>query len=136
MSNPHTETIHRSLKRCNRNPRFLDIFYEKFLSSSPEVRDKFSHTDMDRQKRMVEASLFMSILASDGVPYAASSIERLGEMHGNLGVQPAFYNLWLDALIDTIAECDNAFDDDVETAWREVMHDIIAMMLTTSKPQE
>ena len=36
-----------SLERCGRGV-FVDRFYERFLASSPEVREKFAGTDFDR----------------------------------------------------------------------------------------
>lgn len=136
MSNPDIETIHRSLKRCFATPRFLDLFYEQFLQASPEVARHFAHTDMARQKRMVEASLFTSILAAEGVPYAVASIARLGEMHRDLGVAPALYDLWLDSLVETVAACDGAFSESVEHAWRVVLRGSIARMLATYETQD
>lgn len=132
MSNP-IDRVHKSLKRCNRDPRFLDLFYETFFNASPEIARKFADTDMHRQKRMVEASLYTSILAAENVPYAVSSIKKLGEQHRHLDVQPSMYQLWLESLIQAIATCDDAFDADVEAAWRAVLNQSIDMMLAMYK---
>ena len=59
------EIFDRSLRRCNANPGFLDLFYETFLASSPKVREKFANTDFDRQKRLLHASFYLILLASE-----------------------------------------------------------------------
>ena len=135
MNNPDIETIHLSLQRCFTNPRFLDLFYERFLNASPEIARHFAHTDMTRQKRMIEASLFTSILAAEDVPYAVHSIQHLGEMHRDLGIRPALYDVWLESLIDTVATCDEAFSEPVEHAWRTVLLGSIEKMLATYEKQ-
>ena len=136
MSHPDIEAIHQSLKRCYATPRFLDLFYERFLQASPDIARHFAHTDMARQKRMVEASLFTSILAAEGVPYAVRSIRRLGEMHRDLGIAPALYDLWMESLIETVAECDEAFSESVEHTWRMVLRGSIERMLATYETQD
>ncbi len=129
MDQENIEIIHESLQRCNRDPRFMDRFYETFLNASPEVAEKFAHTDMKRQKRMVAASFYTCILAAEDVPYAAAAIKHLGEMHRNLAIRPALYELWLDSLVEAVAACDDVFDDRVEDSWRQVMRSGIEQML-------
>lgn len=123
------DVVHESLKRCNQNPKFLERFYEKFLSASPAIRAQFAETDMKRQQRMVEASLYLSILSADHVPYAEDAINRIGVRHGDLGITPAMYEIWMESLLDTIAECDPAFDDQVGTEWRAILRQSIDRML-------
>ena len=129
MPNSTTEAVHRSLKRCNRHPRFLEIFYDRFLSASPVIREKFAETDMKRQRMMLEASLYTSILAADDVPYAVDSMKRIGRLHRDLGITPELYDIWLESLIAAIVECDEAFDEAVEASWRIVLRSAIATML-------
>ena len=123
------EAVHQSLKRCDQNPDFLKIFYEKFFATSPEVREKFVGTDMQRQTRMVTASLYLSLLAADDVPYALDAIHKMGKRHHGLGVEPQHFDLWLESLMATIAECDDEFDEAVDAAWRDVLNDSIERML-------
>ena len=129
MSDTPTETVQRSLKRCIRNPDFLSLFYETFLNASPEVREKFADTDMERQMRMVEASLYMCILAADDVPYANAAIKKLGGRHEALGIHAALYDLWLGSLMTAVETYDEAFDDEIAAAWHTVMRASIQRML-------
>ncbi len=129
MDQENVEIIHQSLRRCYRNPQFLDLFYEHFFNASPEVPTHFADTDMPRQKRMVEASFYTCILAAEEIPYAVSCLKHLGEMHCERGIRPALYEMWLDSLVAAVADSDDAFDERVERAWRRVMRSGINQML-------
>ena len=58
-------TFDESLKRCNAVPEFLDRFYEKFLASSPKVKEKFANTNFVSQKRALRASLHLLLIAAE-----------------------------------------------------------------------
>ena len=55
----------QSLRRCDNDPKFLDTFYERFLASSPKVQEKFANTDFAKQKRLLRASFYLILLASE-----------------------------------------------------------------------
>jgi hypothetical protein len=59
------DTLDKSLERCTSRSQFVDLFYTKFLASSPKVREKFNDTDFVRQKRALKASLHMILLAAE-----------------------------------------------------------------------
>jgi len=118
------EVFDRSLRRCDALPYFLDIFYTKFLDSSPEVARKFVNTDFVRQKRALRASLHHLLLAAQDQEkgpdaYLAGVAERHGE--GQLEIGAELYDLWLDSLLATVKECDPEFSPEVEKAWEDVM---------------
>jgi len=118
------EVFDRSLRRCDALPYFLDIFYTKFLDSSPEVAKKFVNTDFVRQKRALRASLHHLLLAAQDQEkgpdaYLAGVAERHGA--GQLEIGAELYDLWLDSLLATVKECDPEFSPEVEKAWEDVM---------------
>ena len=53
MATTDSETFRASLKRCLADADFLREFYELFMASSPEVRDKFKDTEFPRQYRIL-----------------------------------------------------------------------------------
>jgi hemoglobin-like flavoprotein len=115
-------TFDASLARCTSQARFLDLFYEKFLKSSPKVREKFKNTDFVRQKRALKASLHMILLAAqddDPGKYLSDIAERHGVRELNVGAE--LYDLWLDSLLDTVEACDPEYRSAVRKAWEEVM---------------
>jgi hemoglobin-like flavoprotein len=115
-------TFDRSLARCTSQARFLDLFYEKFLASSPKVKEKFKDTDFVRQKRALKASLHMILLAAqddDPGKYLNDIAEKHGAKQLNVGAE--LYDLWLDSLLETVEACDPEYTPEVRHAWEEVM---------------
>ena len=102
--------------------RFFDAFYRRFLDSSPAVRDKFNHTDMEIQKQTLQESLnhmcdfYVSNVADD-------HIQEISQLHSkaDMDIAPHLYDLWLECLIETVREYDPEVRPDVELAWRLVM---------------
>ena len=124
MDQETLSTVDASLQRCNRDPRFLDLFYEKLLASSPKVREKFAHTDFVRQKRALRSSLWMMLLvAEDEEKGPARYLRGLTAIHGSRGLDigAELYDFWLDSLLETVAVCDPEHDTKVNAAWERVM---------------
>jgi hemoglobin-like flavoprotein len=113
-----------SLRRCSSDPRFFERFYERFLASSPKVREKFAHTDFVRQKRALSASLHLILLvAQDPDKDAARYLSEVARRHSSreLGIGAELYDLWLDSLLATVREFDPQFGPEVEQAWEDTM---------------
>lgn len=125
MQPADVEPFLASLKRCLARPDFLTHFYEQFIASSEEVREKFRNTDMKRQVRMLEDSLFVVAVAVQGEEgsLARADLPRIAARHGRqqLDIPPGLYDLWTDCLIASARHHDPAFSDDLERAWREVL---------------
>ena len=114
-----------SLGRCRATAGFLDAFYQRFVASSDEVRAKFAKTDMMRQVRVMEDTLFVvanAVQGEEGSP-ARSDLPRIAERHSrrDLDIRPELYDLFLECLIVTVRTHDPKFTPEVEAAWREVM---------------
>src|SRR5437868_3428730 len=117
-------TFRESLDRCNAKPGFLDRFYEIFLASSPKVREKFAHTDFDRQKSALHASLdWMLLAAKDPKTGSDQHLRGLAEKHSSrqLKIGAEFYDLWLDSLLAAARECDPKYNPEVQEAWEKIM---------------
>ena len=113
-----------SLHRCAANSRFLDLFYERFLGSSPDVRAKFANTDFARQKRALMASLHLMLLAAEDEKDGPERYLRdLAFRHSRsqLDIGSHYYDLWLDSLLATVRECDPEWTREIEQAWSRVM---------------
>jgi hemoglobin-like flavoprotein len=124
---PDERTLHTfeaSLTRCEADSTFFDRFYDIFLASSPEVRQKFAHTDFSHQKRALHESLHTMLQAAadrDGDP--SRRLFGLAERHSSrdLKIGAALYDNWLDSLLATVRNCDPEYTDDVGAAWERVM---------------
>lgn len=121
-----------SLHRCNADPIFIDLFYEKFLASSDEVAEKFSNTNFKKQKQMLRKSLHLIVLSCGGQDEADVYLPEVAKRHGRKGLQikPAMYELWLESLIETVQEIDPKYSAEVEQAWRETMRYGIDYMIS------
>jgi len=118
------ETFEASLDRCTADPAFLDRFYEKFLASSPKVREKFARTDFVHQKRALRGSFHLLLLAAEtdkGDP--GRYLRDLAAQHGRrqLDISADLYDIWLDSLLATVREFDPDFSPEIEQAWERVM---------------
>jgi hemoglobin-like flavoprotein len=125
MTSPSAETFLASLKRCLAVPGFLDAFYERFMGSSDEVREKFRHTDMKRQTGVLADTLYVvaNAVQSQEGSIARGSLPALAARHGRgeLDIRPELYDLWLACLVETARAHDPEFEPAVEGAWRETL---------------
>lgn len=133
MDNRILEQFEESLRRCNADPGFLDRFYDRFLRSSPKVREKFLGTDFVRQKRMLQASLqLLLVAAQDDGKRPTPLLDEVAARHGSsqLAIGAELYDLWLDSLLATAREADPAWSPDMEQAWEHVMTVGISYLLS------
>ena len=124
MDTPAIMVFNDSLARCLRGDQLFQRFYEHFLASSEEVREKFSNTDFRSQRRMLQTSFYMLVeYIALGWPECKAYLERIAEAHSKRGrdIPPHLYDLWLDCLLRAVKECDPQFTTDVEAAWRFMM---------------
>lgn len=119
------DTFRASLNRCLAAPDFLRKFYDLFVESSDEVREKFRHTDFPKQTRVLADSLYMMAVAAQLEDHAAAwkEMDRLARRHNrdDLDIRPELYDLWLECLLKAAAAHDPAFSPEVESAWRETL---------------
>jgi hemoglobin-like flavoprotein len=118
------QLVDDSLHRCAANPAFLDMFYERFLNSSPRVKEKFANTDFVHQKRALMASFHLLLLAAEDEKHGPERyLKDIAARHGKaeLDVGAQDYDLWLDSLLETIRECDPQCDAAIERAWESVL---------------
>jgi hemoglobin-like flavoprotein len=125
------EQFHESLERCGDSALFLGRFYEIFTASSPEIAEKFTHTDLKTQTRVLKTSFYMAMLAADREHSAEVYLHGIAERHNHQGldIKPEYYTLWLESLIVAVSEFDPHFNEDVEMVWRRFMQPAIDLMI-------
>lgn len=125
MSTIDGETFRASLKRCLANNDFLHDFYELFMASSAEVREKFKSTDFPRQARVLADSLYLMSVASESKEDAIAwkELDRLAVAHSRKGldVRPELYESWLQCLLKAASRYDPEFSPALEEAWRRAL---------------
>ena len=137
MTDAELALFNDSLTRCTSDPRFLERFSELFLASSDEVRHKFSQTDFLKQRRLVQASFHMMMLAATSDPVGTAHFERLAALHSqtHLDIPPHLYDLWLDCLVQAVKACDRQWTPETERVWRSMMANGMAFMKARYHPQ-
>lgn len=124
MNERALQLVDDSLHRCAANPAFLDLFYERFLNSSPGVKVKFANTDFVHQKRALMASFHLMLLAAEDEEQGPERYLRdIATRHGKaqLDIGAEYYDLWLDSLLETVRECDPQCDAEITQAWEKVL---------------
>ena len=121
----HVDVFRKSLDRCLADAWFIKSFYERFMASSAEVREKFKDTDMGRQYQMVTDSLYVLAEAADGGQDspAGEALAGVAARHSRQGVDihTGLYDLWTSALMEAASEHDPEFTPEVEQAWRQAL---------------
>ncbi len=120
-----------SLSRCIQSPAFLDRFYELFIDSSADIRKKFENTDFARQKKMLQDSLFVMLVAAGTQSgLAHKELSKLADRHSRkqLGIDPGWYDLWLGCLLKAVSEHDPEYRPELDEAWRESLKAGIELM--------
>lgn len=116
-----------SLERCSAFDAFMPQFYERFIKSSDEIRQKFKGTNLHIQKQMLLRSLKLSAGATAGDRDALQEINDRSETHdrAHLDIRPGLYEYWLDAIIQTAEQFDPDWDQTVEAAWRRILGHVV-----------
>lgn len=119
-----------SYYRCRRDERFLDTFYDGFLSKSPAIAKMFANTDFRFQKLMLRQSLLDMLGFAQEMRGTREEIDRLGLRHKVLGINPEMYAMWLDSLCEAIKKHDFSYTPALEQLWRDAMLKSINEILT------
>src|SRR5215470_3431238 len=125
MNDQQLALFRSSVNRCLADEEFLEDFYDHFIASSDEVREKFKNTDMAAQKRALADSLYVLAVAAQGSQASPSwkQLERLARRHSRaeMDIRPGLYDLWLDSLLKAVAEHDEDYSPAIDSAWRAVL---------------
>ena len=121
------KVFNSSFERCIVDPLFLERFYEIFLSSSDEIREKFKNTDMEKQKGILLTSLAY-IMYADKNPDPLFKTAQNHD-HEHLDIKPQMYSLWLDSMLQAVKLTDPKYNDNIEPAWRESLQPGINYMI-------
>jgi hemoglobin-like flavoprotein len=104
------------------NDEFIARFYRVFMAKSPRIAAMFTDTNMGAQRTMLHDSLLYMVEFSHN-KLISEEIRHLARVHGKSGldIDPALYDVWLDALVEAASSMDPAFSEEVELSWRLVL---------------
>lgn len=117
----NADAVFQSYGRSCDKPVFFEDFYNNLLNKSPEVRAMFANTNMDSQRALVRGGVLWLIMHARGMP--DTKIRMLGESHSKkkMNINPMYYSMWMDALIETLYKHDPDFNHDLEVCWRDTL---------------
>ena len=117
------DVVTHSYGRACLNPHLIDRFYEVFLSSHPEIKPLFRHTDFTKQKQLLKTSVIMLLAHLEGKSAWTENLIQLAKRHSKkeLNIHPSLYQYWIDSLITAVKEHDPQWTPDLERAWQKVL---------------
>ena len=124
-----------SFDRCRDRPGYFDAFYANFFSACPAAKPMFAKTDFPRQHRLLQHGIGLLFSLNQETDSEPNILTRVAERHGRgaLEVDPAWYPLFLDSLIQTARQFDTKFSPEVEQAWRAATARGMAYMRSKSE---
>ena len=110
--------------------RFFCKFYENLFTTIPEVKVLFQSIDMERQHRLLNAAILTLLNFELDSSMAKANLEVLAGRHANLGLTKRHYEVFVDALVQTIEELGEN-DPALLAAWRSALAPGIEFMWKT-----
>jgi hemoglobin-like flavoprotein len=120
--------FNESLARATAEDAFYERFYRRLFGQSEEIGALFHNRDLPSIIAKLRITLMMVAEVAEGKPGLTMYLDMLGGIHRRLNVEPHFFTLWRDSLIDTVAEYDSQFDDRVRVAWERMLDHVIGCM--------
>lgn len=119
-----------SFERCCAVPDFFLCFYRNFFKQCPAAEPMFAKTDFKKQHRLIRHAIGLLLIFPNRPISEPPLLHRVAERHSrrDLGILPSMYPDFVEALIQTVREHDEACDDAVERSWRETIAPGIAYM--------
>ena len=95
------------------------VFYERFFGKHPELEDLFTNSPAPQQQ-MLNETLTSVIDHLEDADWVKSNMEALGLRHQGYEVTDEMYDMWIDALVETLQQLSgDAWSEHLERVWRE-----------------
>ncbi|HEY7682173.1 MAG TPA: globin [Gemmatimonadales bacterium] len=123
-------TAKASYARCEANPDFLQGFYRHFFATCPAAETLFARTDFARQIKLLRHAIGLLLAFPSQPREEPTLLTRLAEKHGprGLNIDPSWYPLFVESLLQSVREHDPGFTPAVGLAWREALRPGITYM--------
>jgi hemoglobin-like flavoprotein len=119
-----------SYDRCCGAPHFFQDFYSNFFARCPQARSMFAHTDFERQNKLLRHAFGLLLIFPNQPAVEPTILARVAERHSrrDLSVDPSLYRPFIDALIDTVQQCDPSCTPAIAEAWRKTVQQGVEYM--------
>ena len=117
------ETARASYQRCCQAPDFVACFYRNLFAAAPHAEARFANTDFERQHKLLQHAIGLLLSFPTQTATEPTILRRVADRHkrDDLDVPPDWYPDFVDALIQTVAEHDDRYSDDIAEAWRSTV---------------
>jgi hemoglobin-like flavoprotein len=113
-----------------RGEELVDVFYARLFETAPAVEPLFGHTDLQKQKAMLLATLVLLRKSLRDLESIAPKLRQLGARHVAYGALPEHYPVVAEVMLASMAEiAGEAWTDDVEAAWAGALGLVVTAML-------
>jgi len=105
-------------------------FYARLFKKYPSVKPLFKGVSMEKQKKMLLASLVMIVKNLRRPARLKNALHQLGERHLSYGAKPGHYDAVNENLLAVLAEFGGeAWTDKAASAWEEALQMVKTLML-------
>lgn len=127
---PTLDVARGSYERCSAVPDFYACFYRNFFRAAPEVEPLFARTDFQRQLQLLKHAVGLLLTFPARPDDGTALLKRVADRHSRreLAIRPDLYPRFVEALVQTVSEHDQAFTAQVGDAWRAAIAPGIAFM--------
>jgi len=113
-----------------RGDELMDEFYTRLFEAAPAVIPLFAHTDMQRQKAMLLATLVLLRKSLRDLDPIVPKLRELGARHVAYGALPEHYPVVGAVLIESMAAiAGDAWTSDFERAWAGAFEIVAGTMI-------
>jgi len=120
------EAFHESFDNIFLDPKKVDVFfklfYKNFLAYDKRISDKFSNSDLELLPAMLKHS-FMHLVEMASSHQVSPRLHEIATMHSKsqLNVTPELYDIWLEALLNTVEEMEGNKNPLVRKGWKQTL---------------
>jgi hemoglobin-like flavoprotein len=128
MHHDNLTLFRESLARVTAHAGFFDSFYDHFMAQSEEIAVIFVRRDMAQLKQKLQETLQILADTVEGRPGFGLYVEMLGRIHQRLNINRLHFEMWRDALVDTVEVFDEQYSSQIRRAWLGEIDSVINLL--------
>ncbi len=121
---------------ADENGENMMVFYDKLFKEAPQARKLFPD-DMSKQSEKLAYTVGFVVSNIDRIEEIKGSIEDLGRFHNKLKIDPGYYPVVRDCLIDTIKDkMGEDYKEDIGKSWKVALDFVSDVMINAPEKRE
>jgi len=126
MTKEDIKKVKSSFARCFMNDKnLIDVFYQIFLNSHPDIGFRFKNTNFDQQKLLLRQGINCMIMYSEGAFAGSFCMEEIKVSHNrkHYNIDPRMYPYWKSSLLEALKLNDPELNEELIKLWQQVIDD-------------